>query len=486
MAAQVQIAPGAAGLPLVEEREAQVDASLDTQFHGAPSAFVIGRNNKNTHADNAGNSTLAEPAAANHSRMIFAAGNFSHAEFSTDAGVNWVNVPIPGGPIDAPTPCCDHDVVIDDGRRVVFHSVLYINGTLSRGVVRIFVRPSFTAPAACAYDIFAGAADAILRDYPHLGMTRNHLWLGTNEIGAVYPGGQAARMYRFAMDAMADCGAVPFSVFQFNANVIGQRIFVPAEGANLKEAMYWGMLVNATTFRVFRWHQTAAAPTQQNFTVSASTFGDPDCRGGTGNFDFIRSIDASLLGFGLRGAVGHDTLAFYWMVAADTAHTQGHIHGAVFRLLGADGLVNALIGQPPIFNNNFCTGFPMVTANKRGDYGMSFAHGGRAGGGGTAAQGAVMIADDFSSSAPGVFTTFVTTAGGTHNRSDNRFGDYFTIHPYEPCEKWFFATNYALSGGTAVANVNYRVVEFGRNRDFRCYAAFRNQFPETPGTTLTE
>jgi hypothetical protein len=184
--------------------------------------------------------------------------------------------------------------------------------------------------------------------------------------------------------------------------------------------------------------------------------------------------------------VGHDTLAFYWQVGADTAHTQGHIHAAVFRLNGPKGAVGILNNEPHVFNNAFCFGFPHVSANKRGDYGMSLAFGGRLGGGGTAAQGAVGIADDFSSASPGVFASFVSTASGTHNRSDNRYGDYFSIHPYEPCEKWFFATNYALNNGTAVANVNYRVVEFGRNRDFRCYAAFKDHFPDTPGTALTD
>src|SRR5207249_4600766 len=80
--------------------------------------------------------------------------------------------------------------------------------------------------------------------------------------------------------------------------------------------------------------------------------------------------------------------------------------------------------------------------------------------GGAAAQSAVGIDDDFTAGI-GVFS-LVLTATGTHNRSQNdeRFGDYFTIHPYEPCEKWFTATNYALLNGTTASNVNSRYVEF--------------------------
>src|SRR5437016_3984220 len=81
----------------------------------------------------------AEPAAANNGRLVFAAGNFDHAEISTDAGLTWTNVPLPAGPSDAPILCCDQDVVIDDARRVVFHSYLYINSNVTNGVVRIDV-----------------------------------------------------------------------------------------------------------------------------------------------------------------------------------------------------------------------------------------------------------------------------------------------------------------------------------------------------------
>jgi hypothetical protein len=488
MAAQVDNnPPSPPGLPPVTGRETQVGAAPEAQFGGLPSSasFILARNNRNTNANNPLlGSTLAEPAAANNARVVFAAGNFDHAEYSTDGGVNWENVALPAGTSFAPEICCDHDVVIDDGRRVVFHSTLYINSTLTRGVVRIFVRRSLTGAAACSYDIFANN-DPILRDYPHIGLTRDHLWLGTNEIGAIYPGGQAARMYRFNIDQMVECQATPFAVFQLNANVIGQRIFVPVGGADLKEQMYWGIHVNATTLRIYRWGDADAAPTFVNKARTATAFTDPDCRGGTGNFDYIRSIDTGAAGFSIRGAVGHDKILFQWMSGpVGTAQTQGHIRSAAFALNGPSGTVGALIAQPHVFNNSQCFGFPVVTANKRGDFGMSFAFGGRTGGGGSAAQGGVGLDDDFTTGV-GNFQ-LVATASGTHNREDGRFGDYFTIHPYEPCEKFFSATNYARSGGTALANINSRYVEFGRGRDKRCYDSHANQYPETTGSILID
>src|SRR5262249_17472274 len=312
--------------------------------------------------------------------------------------------------------------------------------------------------AACSYTIDpGGAANNIVPDYPHIGVTKRFLYLTMNLIGAgtAASGGSIARIVRFNIDQMSDCVGVATTTFQQTAAAFGgQRVWVPAEGTNNIEAAYWGELVNATTFRVFKWSESAAAPTFVDRVISASSFTNPDCRGGVGNFDYIeRSTSFSIAGFRMRGAAapgalgGPGFIAFYWNVGPDQVHTQGHVHAAAFALSNF-----ALLAQPHIFNSNFCFGYPSVTSNKRGDLGLTIAFGGKAGGGGSAAQGAVAIDDEFN---PGIgFTSLSLVASGTHNRNDNRYGDYFTIHAYEPCEKWFSATSYALSGGTGIANVN--------------------------------
>jgi len=68
---------------------------------------------------------------------------------------------------------------------------------------------------------------------------------------------------------------------------------------------------------------------------------------------------------------------------------------------------------------------------------------------------------------------------GTHNRTDSRYGDYFTVRRQSPCGEFFAGTGYALSGGTATSNVDARYVEFGRRRDEQCYLAWRNAIPAT-------
>ncbi len=470
--------PGITGAPV-----APSTIGAASRVHGDPAAFVIARNTLNTQASMAGNSTLAEPAAAANGSHIIASGNFAHAEFSTNGGLTWTSIsPLPAGPGDAPTPCCgDSDLVFDDGRRVVFHSQLYLNAGLTHSLVRIFIRRAINAVAAnCWYDIYqTGPTDTILMDYPHLGLSSNFLYLASNDINTA-TGAQVARMRRWHLDDLMDCAPAVRETFGFASSIEGQRVIVPAEGTNTQYNMYWAINDNSTTIRLFRWREVDAAVSSVTRVIGASTFGDPDCRGGVGNFDYIRSLNGSITGFNVRSAYGAGRLGVWWQVAADASHTQGHIHAALFRedpLPGAVPWNPVLISQPHIFNNAFCFGYPQPSSNKRGDFGMVLAFGGVAGGGGSAANGAVGIDDDFSSGGSnGAFGIFFATTSGDQNRSDSRYGDYFTLHAWEPCEKFFIGTSFGRHG-TTVADVEVRITEFGRNRDYRCWSNWANRRP---------
>lgn len=437
---------------------------LDSEAYLPLPNTVYALNQLNTRANTVG-STLAEPAAANEGPYIFATGN-THAEYSLNRGSTWTAVAIPAGPADAPFTCCDLDVVYDRSRGLTIWSALQTNSAVTNGVIRLFVRRTVDTANACSYTIDPGGAGTLLPDYPHLGLSDNWLYLSTNNL----PGSSQVR--RFNLNNMGDCVGAATETYTYNG-ALGQRVFVPVEGAT--DTMYWGALVNNASFRVYKWPETpGAAVVTVDRAITASNFVNPDCRGGVGNFDFIeRSTAWSITGFRMRGAVGKQGLLFLWNVGPDAAHTQGHVHAALFRESDL-----ALLGQPHIYNNTFCFGFPSVAVNDRGDYGLTIAGGGKLGGGGSAAQGYIAIDDSFT---PGVgyFQTVYTTASGTHNRSDSRFGDYFTIHRQTPCGLYFAATNYALLNGTATANVNSRYVEFGRGRDYKCWAgwSWRTRLP---------
>jgi hypothetical protein len=187
-----------------------------------------------------------------------------------------------------------------------------------------------------------------------------------------------------------------------------------------------------------------------------TAFINSDCRGGTGNFDFIeRSTSWSIAGFRLRGAVvPGNRLWFLWNAGRDASHAQAHLHSAIFTEPGL-----SLLTSPPVFNQSFCFGYPTLGANAFGEFGLTAAVGGRNGGGGLAARGGVAVDD--AGSAGNFFPLITVTAAGTHNRSDGRYGDYFTLRRNDACSYGWVATNYALlNGNTSSSHVNARYVEF--------------------------
>ena len=205
MAEGAAVQPGAVALPLIVGRPTEaVDASA--QYPGLPEVFRIGRNNKNTNANNAvKGSTLAEPAASNEGARVLAAGNFNHAEYSTNGGSTWIDIPLPAGPADAPTLCCDNEIVYDQARGLWILASLYINGAATNGVVRLFVfrtLPNYS----CSYTIDQGGASNVLMDFPHIALSNKFLYLASNDIGGTPS--QSARMRRFDLDQMADCVTV--------------------------------------------------------------------------------------------------------------------------------------------------------------------------------------------------------------------------------------------------------------------------------------
>lgn len=433
-----------------------------------PDTLQIGRNSKNLNAELAANSTLAEPAAINNRNHVLYAGNFAHVEVSFNHGASFHALSIPAGPADAPIQCCDNDMAIDEGTRTGFHSHLYINAAQTNGVVRIFVKdPGNIGRTKCSYTIDpAGAANNILPDYPHMAVSEAHLYLTINADSTT--GTDFARIYRFNKAQMRDCVSTATQTFDQPTGTIGTRVWVPASGGDLQSRMMWVQNESTTTMRVFNWNAADAAPTSVVRTVAASVFSNPDCRGGTGNFDFIeRSTAFSIAGFRTRCAMasgidqGTPVLTCFNFSAPQTNRPNAYLRGTTFRI--SDRM---LIAQPDIFSNNACWGFPSMSSNSRGNIGMSLAFGGRNGGGGNAVRGVVMLRTP-----AGASSVFVS--GGAANGSDGRYGDYVTTQRYQGCNAWFGATAYSWDSAPvdAADDVDARWVEFGREGDRACYNA---------------
>jgi hypothetical protein len=297
-------------------------------------------------------------------------------------------------------------------------------------------------------------------------LSNDFLYLTTNE-------GSTHRIRRYNLDQLVDCGRVSVNTSSVTP-AVGQRVVVPVEGAT--HTMYWAYHDSSTVIRIFYWPETAASPSSITKTIDAHNHSNPDCRGGTNNTDWIqRSTAYSITGFRMRGAVGNGELGFFWNVSADTSHTQAHVHAVRVRDIPA--LSFPLLNQPHIFNNSSCIGYPAVGVNERGNWGAVTGWGGRAGGGGAAVHPDFSICDDYQ-----CFGTWVPFATGTHNPGGNppRWGDYQSVRRHQPCGMAWSATGYAHNGGTGVANINARYIEFMRGRDYQCYIQWRDEIPETP------
>jgi hypothetical protein len=460
--------PVPAGPAMPNGREAvEVAPAAEGDFHVPPGssagAQYLGRNLLNPRANSVLASTLAETSAVNEGPHVFYTGN-THAEFSINGGSTYTDVPIGGGPAAAPNPCCDIDSIYDKGRGVTIWSVLFLNNAASTGVVRIFVRRHIPNANNCAYDYAPGAA--VVPDYPHLGLSNDFLYLTTNE-------GATHRIRRYNLDQLVDCVGVAVTTASVTP-AVGQRVVVPVEGAT--HTMFWAYHDSNTVIRIFYWPETAAGPASATRTITAHNHQNPDCRGGVNNTDWIeRSTSYTITGFRMRGAVGGGELGFYWNSSPDVAHSQEHVHAVIVR--DDPALAFPILSQPHIFNNGSCIAYPALGVNERGNWGLVVGWGGRAGGGGAAVHPDFSIRDDYSG-----FSTHVPFATGTHNPAGAppRWGDYQSVRRHQPCGMAWSATGYAHNGGTGVANINARYIEFMRGRDYQCYVQWRDEIPETP------
>ena len=496
MAAQEpQVSQGPSAVPLVAGPQALVGGTkpVTLSLVGAESAIDIdgiGPAPANENLDPIASDTpgggcgafvtdVAELVAVNNGAAAFAAGNCAHVEASGNSGFNWSPRPVTPGPLATPIICCDHDVMYDDSTRVVFHSSLYTNGDLSKTAVGLDVYQhmfSDTAPS-CTY--FLGPVTGTI-DFPHLGLTKNFLYISVNFVSG---GSQTAFMLRYPKTALANCAGS--STLSTTGNFTswagsneGQKVWRPSRGTNIKHTMIWAHRINNTTLRIFKWDDTL--PAANNFTrnipFSSSAAPGTNCAGGSNNTGYITAINTSLIGFNFEGAVTDDKVYFYWQAGpAASPMVQAHIDGVVIPLTGGASVptVEFPVAYPHIFNSAYCMGFPEVTANKLGDLGMVLAYGGANAGGGGPVRLAVGVSDEFTGL--GLFDLVkepVSLQFADRNPAVNdRYGDYSSNHPSEPCEKWFVGTGYFLYTHGEVEQLFF---EYGRHKHYRCWSDYSN------------
>jgi hypothetical protein len=372
--------------------------------------------------------------------------------YSLNAGVNWTRIPDDNGPADAPFFCCDQDVIHDHGRDVTMYSVLYVDSALTTGALRLYVRNRNNKSDSCSYTFDPGSGT--LLDYPHLGLGNNYIYFTTNTI--TNGGWAGAQVSRYNLDQIASCQQAGGNSFTWTGSV-GQVVWTPARSTT--DTMYLVTIEDASDLRYFWWPESGSSIFWTGpVGVESSNFGTATCTGGTSGNNWMGDpLSTSGIGFQVRTTVAQDNgtpyLATYYTVAANGGHPQAYSAGVITRT--PDLTVLAL---PDIWNGSACFGFPDVSANARGDIGLSIGFGSSSSGGGPV-QGYVAISDDYSRSGLSGFfgSVFLATAA---DDNPSRYGDYLTTRVEDPADLTFLATSYSLNFG----QVNVRVGEFMRGR----------------------
>lgn len=421
--------------------------------------LFIGRNERNRIAEFSG--ALSEPAAINNRNRVFYTGNF-HFEESTDHGVTYTATTVPPGPDDAPTFCCDNDVIVDPATGLAVHIVLYVDGA-DNGVLGIHVRNANNySSVKCTYYLdSAGAANNEVQDYPKASQSLNFVYISASVYGPATSG--YSRMYRLTKAELLNCADMSVSLFDQSWTVEGQRVWRPAGGGEQGTVMMWAHSIDDTHMRVFKWPELKPGPTSVVRVVSPSVFGPGECRGGVGNFAYHEGAFPAGFTMSCALASGIDqatpVLTCFDHSLPVINRPQAFLRGTTFNVSD-----RKLVAEPDLYSNDMCLGYPILSSNTRGNIGFSLAAGGNKKGNGSAVQGYVGLRTPTG-------TEIGMVAGGIANQASGRFGDYFTIHRYQGCPKFFGATSYAWDQAPVVDNqgINARWVEFGRFADAACW-----------------
>ena len=462
------------------ESERPKPASATILPPSSPDELVIGK--KVTNPNLPGNTIVVEPSVSNMALSVFYLSN-DRADYSSDGGKTFSTLNIPGGPPAAPNFCCDQTIVFDPSRSIWIWSRLYINSASNTGITQISVIKN-PPKIGCTYNYNpSDSTNTYKVDYPQLGLSDNKVYLSTSEfVGKKWV---RARMLRMDLDDIAAC---PPSV---TARVAGykpstKRMWTPIRGA--KRVMYWANPEDNTHLRIWTWPEDDPNPTWVVKKVQPTANSNPDCRGGNNNQDWMEKKGWHLGEGILRGALARggtqwkcpdcDRLQFFWNSNKDSTHLQAYVRSAVFDLPDLN-----VVAEPNIHRPDMCFGYADVHPNARGDLGVTVAFGGRDGGNGRALGAGVAIEDEYTKGFH-INKVYVTSSGtdmpSSKNKSwDQRYGDYLSVKPDEPCSLWWIAGNYALRGGGGPKNVVGHYLEFGRYRDRNCWERWNETVPES-------
>jgi hypothetical protein len=391
-------------------------------------------------------SSVGEPSVANNGREIFVSGNW-YATKSLDAAASWSFIDLRNLlPPAAAEFCCDQVVLYDPSRNLLFWLLQYARDPSGTNVLRLAVKEGGTlgTDAWFWWDFSPAGTNASWAgewfDYPDLELSDNFLYITSN----VYAGDKWRRsiVLRLPLDALAARGQLSYEYFSTTLN--GSLRCV--RGATTTMYFASNSSSSRTQIRVFRWLESENRPMSGEVNVAGWNEGPYEATGPDGT-NWLQRCDGRITG----AWIANERIGVAWSV-----NTRGTRPYPYVRAVEIEEGTMQVVADRDIWNPNYAYAYPNGCPNDRGEIGITLFRGGN-----QINPGHVV----------GIWNEATNrwelraTKGGTDGPADNKWGDYLTCRRYAPEGRAWIASGYTLQGGGARANIEPRVVVFGREGD---------------------
>ena len=456
----------------VQRADSAVDANTETiesngqemnlpEAPSVPGSFTLFRNVDYGATIKANTSGLTgEPAAANSGPIVFSTGNW-WAAISRDGGQSFSIInPYTMFPASYGGFCCDQMTVYDPSRDIFIWSLQYIASTpggIGHNLFRIAVAQPQDALQGNWWYYDFHSADNTEWDYPDLCLSNDFVYYTTNR--GTYSSGLVNNsfIFRIPLDPIATHSGFSYDFIDSGGSGLGNLSWRCAQGA--RDTAYFASHNTLSQVRIINWVENSGSFAWNDVNLSAVWPNAARICPTPDGQDWCGFDDGRIK----TGWVGRGMIGFMWNASASPGGDPFPApYVEAVRVRESDRLY---IDRPLIWNESLAFQYPAAGVNVRGDVGIVVHNSSPS----RYPAFDVGIDDDYSRDAgygpPGWEIYLVRQ--GTQGPSSNRWGDYFTVAPFQPNGLGWVATGTTMQGCGVTGCKETRYMLFGRERDLR-------------------
>src|SRR5713226_3177424 len=274
-------------------------------------------------------------------------------------------------------------------------------------------------------------------DFPDLAVGTNYLYVTTN---LFTPDGQSAGAAVIRIPIASIGSGSPTAEKFLSQDLNSFRV-----AQNCGTTAFFAAHVDTSTFRVFSWNETDAAPTSTDIGV-AKWIGGQGYQSQTPDGQrWLDRVDPRITG----AAFAKNELWYAWSVDKGS----GGLSNAFVQIAHIDASHLTLLENVNVFDVNSATAYGALSSNTDDEVRIAYMMGGP---------------QQFPSVMAGILTGTrkdILVSAGERGTSDGQRGDYLTVRPIFPDRKLFAATGYTMKGAGDGSNrdATPRYIAFGRS-----------------------